>query len=198
MFHERHCNYSYPSDVNHSFVVLCNSGYMELLKDRIKRLRIKNELSQEGLGDACGVSRVAVTKWESGDTENIKLGNLIALAKALKVTVPELLAISEPAAVTHIKPASMTANEPGGQAYQPENMIFLSAEEHALINRYRAADADLRQSIQVVFSRLPAEANKGTKGRSPASSVVADDTESSIKKIRDKMTKPAKGSKTAI
>ncbi len=40
------------------------------LTDRIQQLRKKAGLSQEELADRVGVSRQAVSKWESGDSHN--------------------------------------------------------------------------------------------------------------------------------
>lgn len=69
---------------------------METLAQRIKRLRAANGLSQAALGNACQVSRVAVTKWENGDTENLKLINLKRLASAFHISVGELIDAAEP------------------------------------------------------------------------------------------------------
>lgn len=59
------------------------------LGQNIKRLRKEKGISQEALADAIGVSRQAVSKWETGatypDTEN-----LLALAKLFGITVDEL------------------------------------------------------------------------------------------------------------
>lgn len=39
--------------------------------DRIKELRILNNLTQEELGEKVGVKKAAVQKWESGITKNL-------------------------------------------------------------------------------------------------------------------------------
>lgn len=57
----------------------------------IKALRWAAKLSQHALATECGVSRVAVTKWESGDTKNLKLTNLIALQRIFDISFDCLL-----------------------------------------------------------------------------------------------------------
>lgn len=91
MSHAAHCNHSYHRSANHSFGVVCNDDYMETLEQRIKRLREERDLSQQKVADTVGVSRVAVTKWESGETANIKLGNLLKLCDLFCISVEELV-----------------------------------------------------------------------------------------------------------
>ena len=64
---------------------------MQTIGDRIKEERIKKNYSQEILADKVGVSRVAVTKWESGQTFNLKLINLMKLCKLLDISVDYLI-----------------------------------------------------------------------------------------------------------
>lgn len=60
------------------------------LGDKIYQARKKMGLSQETLSEQVGVSRQAVSKWETGDTEP-DIGKLRALSKALDVSVDWLL-----------------------------------------------------------------------------------------------------------
>lgn len=59
-------------------------------------------MSQGALARAVGVTRPAVSKWENGDTENLKLSNLIKLCQIFRLTADELiggdLALERPAA----------------------------------------------------------------------------------------------------
>ena len=43
----------------------CLEEYMEF-KEKLKELRIKNQLTQEALGEMLHVSRSLIAKWESG------------------------------------------------------------------------------------------------------------------------------------
>ena len=58
---------------------------------RIKKLRESRGFSQKFVAKKVGVSRVAVTKWESGATANLKLDNLMNLCDLLQVSVKELI-----------------------------------------------------------------------------------------------------------
>lgn len=60
------------------------------LGDRIAYLRKEKKLSQEALGELVGVSRQAVSKWES-DKAVPDIQNCIAMTKALGVSMAELL-----------------------------------------------------------------------------------------------------------
>lgn len=62
---------------------------------RIAELRKQHNLSQEALGEALGVSRQAISKWES-DAALPEIDKLIALSKRFGVTVGYLLGVEEP------------------------------------------------------------------------------------------------------
>ncbi|MDQ7989037.1 MAG: helix-turn-helix domain-containing protein [Candidatus Dactylopiibacterium sp.] len=102
---------------------------METLGQRITRLREALGLSRRALADACKVSHVAVGKWETEDTENIKLANLLRLAKALRVSIGELV-----------------QGQPSGQALfassvqEPIQYYGNDADEQLLLSAYRTAD----------------------------------------------------------
>lgn len=75
---------------------------METISERIKRLRETAKLSQEQLGAAVGVTRVAVTKWENGQVANMKLANLMGICKVFGgMTAEELITGRKP----HDKPS---------------------------------------------------------------------------------------------
>lgn len=86
---------------------------MELLPDKIKRLRASKDMTQLALGKAVGVSRVAVTKWENGDTENLKLANLKRLCAVFGVSVADLI---DEKPVTQQEPRS-SLQEPASTSY---------------------------------------------------------------------------------
>lgn len=65
------------------------------LGQRIQELRKQRGMSQEALGDALGVSRQAVSKWE-GDNGIPELDTLIAMSRLFEVTVGQLLGVEEP------------------------------------------------------------------------------------------------------
>ncbi len=65
------------------------------LGQRIQELRKQRGMSQESLGDALGVSRQAVSKWE-GDNGISELDTLIAMSRLFEITVGQLLGVEEP------------------------------------------------------------------------------------------------------
>ncbi len=57
----------------------------------LKEYRIKNNMTQEFVAQALGVSRQAVSKWENG-TSRPSTANLIAIAKLYNIPPEEILA----------------------------------------------------------------------------------------------------------
>ena len=64
------------------------------LGQHIQELRKQRGMSQEALGEALGVSRQAVSKWE-GDNGIPELDTLIAMSRLFEVTVGQLLGVEE-------------------------------------------------------------------------------------------------------
>ena len=62
----------------------------KLLGEVIKRYRTQRKMTQEFVAEALGVTRQAVSKWESG-ASNPSTTNLMALAKLFGVTAEEIL-----------------------------------------------------------------------------------------------------------
>ena len=75
------------------------------LGQRIQQLRKEHNLSQEALGEQLGVSRQAISKWES-DTTIPEIDKLIALSKLFGVSVGNLLGVEENT------PSSSSTEEP--------------------------------------------------------------------------------------
>ncbi len=67
-----------------------HSVITESLGETLKNYRTRNKMTQEFVAENLGVSRQAVSKWESG-TSDPSTSNLIALAKLYEVSVDELL-----------------------------------------------------------------------------------------------------------
>lgn len=70
------------------------------LNEKIFYCRRKAGLSQEALAEELGVSRQAVSKWETGDAVP-EIGKLLALAKTFDVTTDWLLSEEEPEEQTY-------------------------------------------------------------------------------------------------
>lgn len=56
---------------------------METMGDRIKQLRAARNLTQEQLAKATGVTKSAVSQWESGSTKDLKLKTFLLVLEAL-------------------------------------------------------------------------------------------------------------------
>lgn len=70
------------------------------IADRIQHLRKAEGLSQEELADKVGVSRQAVSKWESGQSTP-ELDKVVMMSDLFKVTTDYILKGVEPEPVAH-------------------------------------------------------------------------------------------------
>lgn len=64
---------------------------METMGDRIKRLRIENNMTLEELGNKVGVGKSTVRKWENGIIANMRRDKIAKLATALGVSPAYLM-----------------------------------------------------------------------------------------------------------
>lgn len=77
------------------------------LGERLLTLRLSSGMTQDQLAAKVGVSQGRIGEIESGANRNPHLDTLVALAKALKVSVVELLdAVTGPAKQPHRKSVS--------------------------------------------------------------------------------------------
>ena len=63
----------------------------ETLRERITRLREEAGMSKRELAKRVGVSDVAVSYWENGESKTIYHDNLMKIAHTFNMTVSELL-----------------------------------------------------------------------------------------------------------
>ncbi len=56
------------------------------IKDILKKRRIELGLTQLDVANAVGVSEATVSRWESGDIENMRRSRIAALANALRIS----------------------------------------------------------------------------------------------------------------
>ena len=111
----------------------------QTLGRRIQEARKAAGLSQESLGERLGVSRQAVSKWES-DASVPDLENLIAMSRIFGVTIGALLRV-EPEAEEPTEEDSPEA--PGGEATSPTPAGELTDRElaavEAIVQKYLEA-----------------------------------------------------------
>lgn len=79
---------------------------------RIKQARLSAKLTQQRLADKVRVTRSAVSQWETGDIEGIEASNLVAAAKALRVSVDWLLSGASGVAARVAEPGTPYRPEP--------------------------------------------------------------------------------------
>lgn len=78
-------------NVKNAYAEARYASSMETMGDRIRMLRQAKGLNQSQLADAVGVSREAVSQWESGSTENVKLQPFIRLYTFLDTSAEYLV-----------------------------------------------------------------------------------------------------------
>ena len=102
---------------------------------RIAQMRKENNLSQEALGEALGVSRQSISKWESNNALP-EIEKLIAMSKLFSVSVGWLLGVEE-------TEQRAEADEGGAAESAPEDSGELSEQQlkmvEEIVSRYIAA-----------------------------------------------------------
>lgn len=97
------------------------------LGQRIQFYRKQKGMSQESLGEALGVSRQAVSKWE-GDNGIPELSTLIAMSRLFSITVGQLLGVEEVRDENGVHEEERTAEADDGQL---EFLLRRYSEERA-------------------------------------------------------------------
>lgn len=118
--------------------------------DRIREAREALGLSQGRLAELVGkrgsgepLTKSTVSKWERGDTKNLRLANLFALADVLNVS-PRWLAI-----------ADGPRDPPGGVSVKAGGRtVSLAPRRLALIEAYGALPAEVRAPIRMMIETL--------------------------------------------
>lgn len=82
------------------------------IKDVIKKRRQELGMTMLELAKAVGVTEATVSRWESGDIANLKLGRITVLAQVLQISPGELLGWdeSDTADLKEIPPATAEGN----------------------------------------------------------------------------------------
>lgn len=79
--------------------------------DRIKQLRLQNNMTLEELGQRVGVGKSTVRKWETGAIANMRRDKIAKLAEALGTTVMDIMGIDTPN-VSNILPVPAVSSIP--------------------------------------------------------------------------------------
>lgn len=107
------------------------------LQEKILYCRKKAGLSQEALAEKIGVSRQAISKWETGEASP-EVGKLLMLARAFGVTTDWLLSEEEPApeAPPQPEPRMEARPEPAAPATDTSWLDSLPGVIGRLVKRY--------------------------------------------------------------
>lgn len=108
------------------------------ISDRIRYLRKKYGLTLEDVGNAVGVGKSTVRKWETGMIENMRRDKIAKLAVALHTTPGYLMGWTD------------DENNP---ALSPENdtSVPISPAEIRMIEKFRALDARGQSAVLSVL-----------------------------------------------
>jgi transcriptional regulator with XRE-family HTH domain len=82
--------YSHPVAI-YGCSPICNLACMDGIGKRINALRLLMGKSLQQYARMIGVSRQALLKWETGDTENIKIRNLLRISECHGISIDELV-----------------------------------------------------------------------------------------------------------
>lgn len=69
------------------------------IKDILKNRRIELHLTMKEVADKVGVSEGTISRWESGDIENMRRDKIMALAKALQISPAVIMEWEDPTTV---------------------------------------------------------------------------------------------------
>jgi len=72
------------------------------LKDVIRNKRIERGLTMKELADMVGVSEATVSRWESGDIENMKRSSIMAIWKKLDIPLSVLMEWEMDKTIVHV------------------------------------------------------------------------------------------------
>lgn len=101
----------------------------ENVKEIIKERRLQLGLTMKDVADSVGVSEATVSRWESGDIENMRRDKISKLAEALKISPAVLMGWEEEPEQYYLDPE---AAEIAQEVYdRPELKILFDASRKA-------------------------------------------------------------------
>lgn len=115
-------------------------------------------MSQQAVADKVGVSRVAVTKWESGMTANLKLSNLLSLCDLFGISVEELVrgvGAAKPSMRDSRQPPDSASTESAWKSYSDADEATRAAVDLVLLPKEErsALEKQARLSIEILEER---------------------------------------------
>lgn len=114
----------------------------EPIAKRIKRYRTDRNLTQQQVADSIGVSRVAVSKWESGNTKDMKRANLLGMCKLFGVSLDDLLGASRRFRSNVIDEPGAYIHDLAGQASIPVISYVQAGNWREIVDAFAPGAAD--------------------------------------------------------
>lgn len=105
---------------------------MDSTAERIKALRSALGLTLEQVGDAVGVNKATVLRWESGEIESAKASKIMKLARVLHTT-PEFIVFGED---------------------NKDQYVALTKEERKLLADYKRAKASNNRAVLALVEAI--------------------------------------------
>lgn len=143
--------------------------------EKIKQLRLSQDMTLEDVARVVGVGKSTVRKWETGDIANMRRDKIAKLAEALHTSPAYLMGwVDDPYMLSVPSDLSLRGLDPGSEEYKRRadcivaresnlNDVSLrlggdiSREEYDLVLKYRAASADTKNAARAVLGLSPLE-----------------------------------------
>jgi len=124
---------------------------MSGISERIKVCRKKAELTQEQLSSKVGVTKSAISQWESGDATKTSGIYLAAAASALNVDLNWLITgkVNYTDACRTDDPTQMQVRE------RPQELYTETEDERIILEKYRAMTFNQRMHMQDIINTFP-------------------------------------------
>ena len=130
-------------NANHSCTPACNHRCVSKLSETLKALREARGLSFTEVARAAGVSRQAVSKWETGESKNLRHDHLEKVCKLYNITIEQLISGS----VDSSTPYPADDQNPAQVASEPSH-----SAAHPL---YRKITGAFPSDVEEQFAQLP-------------------------------------------
>jgi transcriptional regulator with XRE-family HTH domain len=130
------------------------------LSDLIKEIRSEAGDTPAAAAAKAGVSRPAYLKWESGDTENMKIRNLVKFCDAYKISVEKFVRGRIERITYGVQPASIAAET--ATLYAVTAQAEHTNEERDLIAGFRVATPETRDNMMYQARTALKTAKTGT------------------------------------
>lgn len=114
------------------------------VKDIIKNRRIELGLTLKQVASMCDVNEATVSRWESGDIQNMRRDNIMKLSSALKLSPSVIMEWNEPERTYYTDPDSRSIAE----------FLFSNPEYKVLFNATRKVKKEDIDFVKQFIDRM--------------------------------------------